>query len=556
MTTYGLYGLPEPERPPRPPSKWRWPIRIITGITVCVLIVLFLLSRQGGNSDSLKQFLQTYISDSTGYQAEIGTLNALSFYPVLGVDMDDLVLRSRGDQQIMARFEHLNFSVGFWGAAAGQSAIRTFSIKNGVLSAGLITPKEMKLADFRIQRDSPDSPVLALRGEYGGQALTATAALKRKTNIFGANSYVLADDKKFVMDAGPIRLDSVLGVGANGQRTITILSLETGPNIHPLKGLVEISRGLNNIRFAGNLRGGATHINYDVDTVRQDALRQMTGHITAPTLDLNDIYAKGGFADAYHALDQFYYGDQKEDKLNASAFKFDLRTKVEKLSYGPLLLGSVFIPVTSGEGTLQIGPVTGKIGHADLIGDILMDLAKDQVTQKTTLQLLEKGKTALRLEAVSSGSTLLSDLRGNMTVMVSGHNFSAPLQALWDGKLLNALLPEKTGKNMLDLNCGIGDVALDGGVMNIQTLFLDFADFDIAGTGKLALDPATLDMTLSPVEGAAGVKTTSVRGALNNPSIQGKTAAQGRIPHDLQPAFSLSVLGLDAQHPCKAYLTP
>jgi len=186
----------------------------------------------------------------------------------------------------------------------------------------------------------------------------------------------------------------------------------------------------------------------------------------------------------------------------------------------------------------------------------MINLVEGQVAQKTTLQLLEKGRVALRLEAVSAGPALLTDLRGNMTVMVAGHNIAAPLQALWGGKLLNTLLPEKPGQDALALNCGIGDIALDGGAMNIQTLFLDFADFDIAATGKLALDPAVLDMTLSPVENVAGVKTTVVRGALKNPSIQSQSAAQGRIPHDLQPAFGLSVLGLDAQHPCKAYLTP
>ena len=451
MTTYGLYGLPEPERPPRPPSKWRWPVRIIGGLIFCIFLTLFLLSRQGGSSDSLKQFLQNYISDSTGYQAEIGTLNALSFYPVLGVDLDDLVLRRRSDQEIMARFDHLNISVGFLSAALGQSAIRTFSIENGMFAAGMVTPKEIKMNDFRIRRDDPDVPALVLRGEYGGQAMTASADLLRKTNMMGASSFILADDKKLILEAGPIKLDSILGIGKKGQRAITILSLETGKDIHPLKGRVEIGRGLHSIRYTGNLRGRATHLDYDVETGRKDEKRKIGGRIDAVALDPDDVFGPGGIVDAYNVLADFY-GVAESDTL-------------------PL--------------------------------DI-------------DLRFFEKDKAAGRIEASGKG---WAGLDGRMTIMATGYDLTAPL------KVFFSLVPAIKGK---ELNCGVGDFVLENGAVNISTLFLDFPDTDLTAAGTLHSDSKP-SLTVSPPDA---------------------------VPHNLQPAFGLSALGLDAQHPCKAYLKP
>lgn len=450
MTTYGLYGLPEPERPPRPPSKWRWPVRIIGGLIFCILLTLFLLSRQGGSSDSLKQFLQNYISDSTGYQAEIGTLNALSFYPVLGVDLDDLVLRRRSDQEIMARFDHLNLSVGFLSAALGQSAIRTFSIENGMFAAGMVTPKEIKMTDFRIRRDDPDAPALVLRGEYGGQAMTASADLLRKTNMMGASSFILADDKKLTLEAGPIKLDSILGIGQKGQRAITILSLETGKNIHPLKGRVEIARGLHSIYYSGNLRGGATHLDFDIESGK-DETRKIGGRVDAVSLDPDDVFGPGGMMEAYNVLADFY-------------------------------------------------------GAAE----------PDTLPQEIDLRFLEKGKAAGRIEATGKG---WAGLGGRMTIMATGHDVTAPLKVFFGS------VPAIKGK---ELNCGIGDFVLENGVVNIRTLFLDFPDRNLTASGTLHSVP--------------------------KPSLT--ASSPDAAPHDLQPAYGLSALGLDAQHPCKAYLTP
>lgn len=187
-----LYGLPEPQLPPKPPSRWRWPVRIALGLSVVLAISLTSLSMLGGNSDSMKESLENYLGDLTGSTAKIETLNAVVFFPVLGVDIDGLTLSRDGVDA--ARFAHVNFSTGFWGALGGRSALRSLDFRDGTIGAGLLTPRSVRVDQFKIDFENVDKPVLALDGEYGGEKVTLRAGLKRKIGIFGASSFDLAND--------------------------------------------------------------------------------------------------------------------------------------------------------------------------------------------------------------------------------------------------------------------------------------------------------------------------------------------------------------------------
>lgn len=556
MTTYGLYGLPEPELPKRPPSPWRWPVRIVIGVGVALCITMFLLSRQGGNSDSLKDLLEQHLAESSGYDAEIGTLNAMSFFPVLGADFNDLVLRNPGDGHVVARLGHVNFSVGFLKASIGRSAIRTFSISDAEIEAGLIAPEKIVVDKFFIDFEQLDAPVLRLNGVYGEQKLAASADLERQTSWLGASSFILAEDKKLLLESGPVRLDSVIGTGKKGERTFTILSLETGPENRPLKGLVEISRGLNKVILKGNVRSAASHIDYALDVANEDGARTVKGTVTAPALDLGDMFGKGGMMDAYHALSSFYRGRQPAPgRIGFISPALDLDVRVDKMTYGTDNLGTVQSPVKTADNTLHIGPLAGTIGPGKLAGDVLIDARTSPATQTVALQILEAGKSGLRLELAAQGDTfpaLWNGLNGQMSLISSGDTLSAPLQTLWNGRLAEALLPETLRGKTSPFRCLLGDFSIENGRVTVKSLLLDLPDFAVSGKGWAG--QGKIDVTLSPVASAGpGVHLS---GALDAPLMTSSAPGKGLLPDDLVPAFGLEALGLDGSHPCKDYLKP
>lgn len=554
MTRYGLYGLPEPELPKRPPSKWRWPLRIVIGAAVAVGITLVLLSRQGGNSDSLKEFLEQYLSDSSGYIAEIDTLNAVSFYPVLGADFDGLVFRDRGNREIKARLGHVNFSVGFWGASFGRSAIRTFSITKGEIDAGIVTPEKIIIEDLSIDLSQGEAPVLRFNGHYGQEKMTAAAGLERKTTWLGAPYFVLADGKKLTLEAGPVQLESLIGTGKKGERALTVLSLTTGQDHQPLKGLVEISRGLNKIILKGNLRSTASHIDYALEFINKDGTRAVEGTVFAPVLDLGDVLGTGGLIESYRVVKDVYRGTQPLPVLvDLASPPLQLKTRVEKLTMGGMVLGAVQAPVATNENGLHLGPLTGQVLSGTIAGDIMIDARTSPATQTVALQILEPGNTGLRLELAAQGETmaaLQNGLKGQMTVVTQGTALSALLHALWGGRLVDAMLPDASRDQTLSLRCGLGDVTIDGGRVSVKTLVLDLPGFVGMGTGNLDLEK--IDLTLNPA--AQGGQSLRISGALDAPSIRKTSSNQAALPQDIIPAYSLEAMGLDPSHSCKDYL--
>ncbi|MGZ9097593.1 MAG: AsmA family protein [Micavibrio sp.] len=584
-----LYGLPEPQLPPKPPSRWRWPARIILGLSVVMGVSLTSLSMLGGNGDSMKESLENYLGDLTGSTAKIETLNAVIFFPVLGVDFDGITLTRDG--AVVARFSHVNFSTGFWGALSGRSALRSLDFSNGSIDAGVLTPRSIKIDQLKIDFENVDKPILALDGEYGGEKMTLRAALKRKIGVFGASSFELANDSRMTLRAGAIALESLSGTGKKGERTLLIETLTPGEGMAPIKGNLSISRRIKDVGFAGQLESGASRMDFDMALANDDGFWTMTGEADFEKLNLEDVFSPGGLVDGYGALRAFYFGDRLQDvesvPFDFSMLKVDIKTDVKALSKGDLTLGSVSTPLTVEDGILGFHPLLGEIKGGILSGSVLLDATKAPAQLSadvnikgldyTSLSTIVKAgaedhgradlKTTLTAQG-NSGDALWNDLDGKMMVIAGQGELSSPLISLWGGGLLNAMLPSFGREDRLLLNCGIGDFEITDGIAQTKTFFLDTDGVTVVGDGTINFKESTIDLKLEPKSKDAAFFSAAtavhLEGKLEKPSIDPDVFSLGKklgglFLGTINPAFlafSLTDFGFSEQHPCQPYLKP
>ena len=348
-TQTGLYGLTEPAPPPRPKSRvWKF-VKIILVIVAIFLISLTMLHKTGGNGDNLKKIIETYLSDSTGYKAQVGKLNAVSFYPLIGIDMNDVTFET-AEKVVVGRIAHVNFSTSFWSASSGSS-IHTLDMRGASAEAGIFTPGKIALKRFFIDPRDKKTPQLSLTGTYDGKPVNMTADLKVIPGISSVY-FNFAEPSPFDLKAGDLHATGRILTTKAG-RSLQVDTLSVAGQSRPVKVLLGLNATGKHIGVSGTIESGETSFDYTVDFSDKAGRRVIGGAIEGERADIGDVVKKGGLFDDYRAFYNFWTAGQKNDAaLSGTDLALDI-----KIAHG----------LKAGQ---ELGPVDGKAVIRDGVFDI------------------------------------------------------------------------------------------------------------------------------------------------------------------------------------------
>ena len=71
---------------PRWKKRLRLLVKVVFFASCLFFFSLFVISRLGGNGDALKKGLEQYLIQATAMVPEVGTLNGITFFPVMSVN--------------------------------------------------------------------------------------------------------------------------------------------------------------------------------------------------------------------------------------------------------------------------------------------------------------------------------------------------------------------------------------------------------------------------------------------------------------------------------------
>ena len=165
---------------------------------VCLLI----LSRLGGRSDAMKTGLEQYLAQATGMAAHVGYLNHMAFYPLAGVDFDDLTLdKPKAKDQIggTVRVGHAVIVMHFMDLLRSRSALAALDLADLAAAAGTLDARPLTIARMTIDQNATP-PRLTARGGWGGQAFDAAIDLQR-----AGSAFILAVPAPFRLSLGPFK---------------------------------------------------------------------------------------------------------------------------------------------------------------------------------------------------------------------------------------------------------------------------------------------------------------------------------------------------------------
>lgn len=585
----------EKQDKPRKKSRvWRL-IKIAIYIILFFVLIFTVMTKMGGNSDILKGAVEDFLTDSSGYPAKIGTLNRMTFFPNISIDIEDIKMKTReeGDPSILV--QKARVSLGFFDVMLGNGKVRLLDVRGVTLAPGVVAPQPVYVEYFSILREkqqeqTPSSlPVVFL----GSQGRIGATPFHFRLNVQESGSsynpkYTLEKEGTLEADLGDIVLKGTAGRQEFGGLVIDDFTLSRAQN--PLaSGQLYLSRNKAfNIKGTVKLAGHETILEPDIQIGKEGSAR-ISGFLKSPAFYAEDFVKGSPLRLLIKDLKSIFEGagNKAQEDLDLTGLDMDVTLNLGNIYAGTLNLGSLNAPLQIKAGTLNIGDMTGGLSSGNIEGSISLKPGETALDLDVALNVhgldygaLQKqirpdaaidGKADMALRLSSTGKTrkeLVDALNGDFMVIGGAGRFESGALNLEKGGLVRALMPHLKAEENLAVNCAVMDLKIKAGMAKMQTLFVDGAHARVAGTGSYDIGADALDMVLESEPKDAAIRDESaavnVRGSVFAPEftpralgLEGKE--DGPLPDKVSPAlwaFSLADLGLNDNHPCARFMEP
>ncbi len=598
-------------------SKWIWRIiKISIFLAIFLFIILTVLSRLGGNSEILKGGLEDVLSDNTSYDAKIGRLSAMHFFPNVIVDMQEIhfytkpvpvepeneeneegeaetdeteagkVEKPVPEPKAVIRVSDVKFVIGFFDALFRPGRIKDLQIRGIYADSGTFLDKPVVVDSFLVDEFDKDKFALDLLGKIGDTPLSIAMDLAYKGEGF-SRVFILEDKRGVRASIGDLSMDAVF-VDAFGDsfrfENINLNNKDT----KVLRGNLSFDpSGDEQMKISGQLRinPGTSHLDPDVLIDWGKEPLAISGSIEGDQLEISDFNAQSPFMRSIDALDRVFGSGKKSAKIDLSPVQLDLDVDFKAVRSKALQLGSVQSEVVLKESKMLIGPLSGKIFQGDLSGEVSLSAAASPATLKKKILIkgldygfIQKqfkenaeieGKADLGVNLESTGQSLdalIDGLSGRVDFVGGQAQMRSGLLEFWGGGLLNALMPKLGEDEKLNVNCVVVNMDIENLKGHSDAVFVDTERVTLNGEGTYDFKGDKMDIVLDPKSKGVSVGDISaavnITGPLDDLAVSPNMLDLGKrvggiLLGAVNPAFyalSVADLGLRDNHPCSKFI--
>ncbi len=586
-----------PQTAPSPRRKYlRRIVKVTLGLGILLALSLWVLASLGGNSNPLRLGIQDYLTESTGYIAEMKTLNHMSFFPVARLDFTDLSMHmpvkkedTAADKEekqelyprqktmtdffdagdMVASVESAKIAMKFWDMFLTRRRFIELEINKLHVNPGVWLPQALNIESLKVVPEADKAALVAV-GTYGAHKLDIRMALHPVKLPNGATLYDIPGSTDVTINVGSLAVEGMLH--ASSGRTVALDIRKMTVEGVSFSGSASFENRGQQSTLKLDLKAGHSHVQADIDSTPTD----ITGTITFPVLDMRDLEP---VRTAYRQLRTLWDEKQPEDKVAFGTHNKNIDIVIGKLTRDQQEWGNAKAQLSTKPYELHLKNVMGLIGGGALKGDLAINATGKVPTFKgdfhlrgwdyARLQSSVTGQADTHLVLSAEGKTfddLHKNLKGEILTVAGAGELSGNSALYWGGGLLNAMLPGFSAQEKLKVNCVVADLDIGGGEAKVQTLFMDLSDLTIRGEGAMRISDMMLDMQLKPYPKEASIIDTGVavtlRGTLADPKITPEKWSVGKklgglFLGTINPAFfafSLTDLGLNEDHPCHAYI--
>ena len=184
-------------------------LKISLVLVVLVVIALIILSNIGGNGDGYKNAVEGFLSDFTGLDARVETLNGMTFYPNISFEFENATFHENPETEIaLAQLKKARVSVGFWDMTFQNGKFKDVYIEGLDVKEGLLTKDTLNVDLVDLQPGPEDSAALMATGTLGDEPFDAVVNLKVEGRA-PSQSYYFTTTRPFAVLLGDAILTGI-----------------------------------------------------------------------------------------------------------------------------------------------------------------------------------------------------------------------------------------------------------------------------------------------------------------------------------------------------------
>jgi len=184
-------------------------LKVVIILSIILAIVFTVLSNLGGNSDGYKDSLETLVSENfPDYEARVGTLNQVSFFPYIGVDVEDVEIVHSSSQQLIAATDKAQVAMGFWDAAFGSGKISSLHVQGLGANVEYINAQTV-LIEYAAILTRGNEAFFEAKGRLGGNDFLLNLPMQHSGEGH-KKRFEFPAERTFALNAGDISIRGVL----------------------------------------------------------------------------------------------------------------------------------------------------------------------------------------------------------------------------------------------------------------------------------------------------------------------------------------------------------
>ncbi|MBX2834240.1 MAG: AsmA-like C-terminal region-containing protein [Micavibrio sp.] len=592
-------------------------------IGLIVFVGLTVLSRLGGDSEVLQSSVEDILTEKTGYKAKINTFNRMTFYPLIAIDAESIDFfeiikeeaepeEAQSEQASVAPDEiepkyssdpvmqigKLQVALGFFDLMLSKGRVRHFLIEDFKAEAGALLEQPISVdkidissqAEFHSEEEGGDED----GDEEGRGYINFTANISDKplkgsisVDAHGMDrykSYSVGNNKIFYITTGDLIFSAQLESSLiNGLELNQVKLLKGKDKI--VEGDFTLAQDTRTWKIKGQskLYPHGTELTPDIELTLGTPLT-VKGSVKSPKIIYKDVEGNSPFRLAIDEISSIISSKEKDGKIDLADLDIDLDIKTEILETENFQIIDMAAPLKIADNKINIGPLKGEIYDGDLSGSVGLNAQNLPAILNLDLKVKDFNYSALQKKygekvtldglaniAVDLNSkanrydTLFDSAEGKVSFITGDAKLESKVLNIWGGGLLNALIPDFSGEETLDVTCAVVDMNVKDGIARSNATFMDTKKVMLTGEGQYNFKNNKLDFKISPktkdialVDVGAGVHLT---GPIQKPRVTPSARDIGKkigglLLGAVNPAFfaiSLVDLGLSNNHPCNEY---
>jgi hypothetical protein len=256
---------------------------------------LWLISRMEGANEHLKEGLEGFFSESFSSYAKIESLNNLSIYPVIQIDVKGLSLKKEPEGREWLVADRLLAVMRFWDVFFSRRHILDMKAESLEVRPGHLLPGELLIKELSLENSNKtqSDAFIDISGRYNFFPFDATVDINRKEGKNHEEIYVFPGSGNLDISLGELDITAEYYQPDSREDILELNDIDIKLSGKRLgRGNLKFSQIKENFIITGQMTSGGSNwvINVSVPGKKESGLK---GGIVFSSLDINDTGPQG-----------------------------------------------------------------------------------------------------------------------------------------------------------------------------------------------------------------------------------------------------------------------